>query len=131
MPEASHAFAGNFFDALAHALFILPDKGPAEQRGILRMLPQGRHGNGKYIQPIVEVLSEFAFLHIPKKIPVGGCDDAHVHLQRTAGSLTLEPALFQHPQQVGLNLMGQVADLVQKQGGPVPKSARSSMTHPG
>jgi len=66
------------------------------------------------IEPVVQILTETALLHPLQQIPVGGTDDAHIHrLRLTANRHHL--ALFQHPQQAGLQRQWHIANLVQQQ----------------
>src|SRR5580704_11437234 len=49
------------------------------QRGnVFAMLAQGRQGHRNYIQPVIEVLPEFARPDRLFQVPVGGGDDARV-----------------------------------------------------
>ena len=83
------------------------------------MLPQRRHAQRVDLESVVEIGAKAAFGHLLLQIPVGGGDEAHIHPQRPIGADTLDLALLQGPQQLGLQAEGQFADLVQEQGATV------------
>ena len=73
---------------LAQLLVVFCQVHPDQRGDILRALPQGRDFDGNDVQTIVEVFSEFSFLHQVCQVPVGGGDDTDVdrdRLDRTDG----------------------------------------------
>src|SRR5580700_5385630 len=86
------------------------------QRGnVFAMLAQGRQGHRNYIQPVIEVLPEFARLDRLFQVPVGGGDDARVKGQQAGASQSLELTLLQDSQQFGLEQRSHFADFVEQQ----------------
>ena len=108
-----------------------PENGPAqlaavllhevlhEPRDVLSPLAQGRHRDREDVEPVPEVLAEAAGLHLLVQPAVGGGHEAHVRLQRRGPAHALELAVLDHPQELGLQLEGQLADLVEEEGGAV------------
>ena len=64
-----HGLVGNLVDLLSHFFLKLPDKCPGQERNIFRTLTKRRNYNGKYIQPVEEILPEFAGRHFLLQCP--------------------------------------------------------------
>ena len=86
-----------------------------QDRQILEPLAQRRHLHGKDVQAVEQVLAKPAGDDRRIEIPVGGCDDAHVAVDRAVAADALEAALLQDPQKLHLHLQRHVADLVEEQ----------------
>ena len=86
-----------------------------QQRQILRPVAQRGHLQRHHIEAIVKVFAKAAIANPGRQIGVGRGHHANVafHRPRTADALKL--ALLQHPQQLGLQIEGKVANLVQKE----------------
>ena len=80
---------------------------------------RGGHLQQHHVEPVVEILAEAAGGNGRFQVGVGGGDDAHVHRDGFGGAHGPHFAFLQHPQQLGLELQGHVADLVQEQGAAV------------
>ena len=78
-------------------------------------LAQGGHRDGIDIEPIIEVLTEGALAHHGGQIPIGGRDDADVHLDGGHPAHPYNLFFLYNPQQLGLKRQRQFAHLVQKQ----------------
>ena len=83
---------------------------------VLAQVAQRRHGHGEHAQPVVEVGPEAAGPDLLLEVAVGG--GQHPRLAQARGGLAhaLELAVFQHAQELGLQLQRQLADLVEEQG---------------
>src|SRR4029077_12822711 len=68
---------------------------------------------------VVEVAAEAAIGHNPGQVAVRGRHEAHVHLDGPGAAQAFELLLLEHAEQLGLQLRGDVADLVEEQGPPV------------
>src|SRR2546425_3194347 len=79
-------------------------------------LPQRRQIDWAPPQPIVEVFSESSRLHFFLKVPLGGADEAHIHLDRLVAADPLKLPLLQHAQHLDLHHRGDLPDLVQEDG---------------
>ena len=67
------------------------------------------------VDAVVEVLAEPAVADELVERPVGGRDQAEVHLDRLLAAEALEAPVFEHAQQLGLRDEREVADLVEEQ----------------
>ena len=86
------------------------------QRGqILQPLPQRRQLDREDVEPEIEVLPEVPSCDLVAQLPVGGRDHPHVDLASCLGADALQLAGLQRPQQLGLRLRAQVADLVEEE----------------
>ena len=81
-------------------------------------LAQGRNGNDRHLEPVVEITAEFAPGDGPFQIFVGGGDDAHVDLFGCGGPHAHDLPILQKAQQPRLHGHGQFAYLVQKERPP-------------
>ncbi len=88
-------------------------------RDVFAALAQWRQLDADHVDAVVQVGAELARLHHALQIPVGGEDQAHIHLHRRRTPDALELALLQHAQQLGLKRGRDVTDLVQEQGAAV------------
>ena len=93
---------GNDPDGFPHLSRQICHEVVDQQRYILSSLPKRRDVNGKHVQTIEQVFSEFPFAHHFGKIAVGGCDQPGIHLDGVITSQTLKLALLQNPEQLGL-----------------------------
>ncbi len=82
-------------------------------------LAQGREVDGEHAEPVEEVLAEPPLGHSPAQVRVGGGHEAHIHLPGLLGAEGIDLLLLDGPQQLGLEVQGQVADLVQEEGAAV------------
>ena len=78
-------------------------------------LAQRRHLDRKHVQPEVEVFAERARRHRILEPAVGGRERPDVDMLAPLGADALDLAALEHPQQLGLGLELQVADLVEEQ----------------
>ncbi len=94
---------------------------PGEKREpvLPRPLPHRGKRERHDAQPVVEVLPEPARLHLRLEVLVGGRDQPHVHRDLAGPAQPAEGLGLQHLEQLGLELGGEVADLVQEDGPPV------------
>ena len=75
----------------------------------------GGDEDGKHAEAVVEVAAERAAGHHGVEVAVGGGDEPHVHLLRARAAQPLELLLLQRPQQLGLHVERDLADLVEEQ----------------
>ncbi len=88
----------------------------SQQGDVVRPLPQGGGVDREDAQAVVEIASKLPLDHRLFQIPVGGGQDTHVHLEGGVVTDALQIPVLQHPQQLGLQRQGELADLVQEQG---------------
>ena len=104
-----------------------------QDRHILGALPQGRAVDRKHAQAVVQVCPELAGLGLGKQVLVGGGDHAHVHFPRLVFAHALERPFLQHAQQLALQVVGDLADFIQKERatvGQLEASAAVLERHP-
>src|SRR5512145_1857459 len=108
--------AGELLLSLAAELL----KEEIRQRGyVFLALPERRDVYGEYVKAIIQVAAEFALLDLGVYVPVGRGDYAHVDGDGIAGADALEGLLLYDAQELGLQLKGQVAYLVEEYGAAV------------
>ncbi len=86
-----------------------------ERQDIVAAQPQGREGERKYVQAVVEVLAEAAGGDFLAQPTVGGGEDAHIEADRHAAAEPLDLALLQDAQQLGLQAERHFGDLIEQQ----------------
>ena len=88
---------------------------PRPARNVVGPLAQGRQVNLERVDAEHQVFAELAFGDHLLQVAVRGADHAHVDDERLVVAHAADFAAFQHPQQLGLHRLGQLADLVEKQ----------------
>jgi hypothetical protein len=76
-------------------------------------------GYGDDVEPEIKVFAETALLHFLAEVAVSRGDDPDVHLDALVAPYPLEFALLKDPEQLGLQLRPEIADLIEKYGAPV------------
>ena len=98
----------------------------AQQLYISWPLPQRGYGNSEDVQTIVQILPEFSPAHHFRQVLVGGADDAAVHRDDLVVAHPHDLLFLEHPQQAGLEVLGHLADLIQKDG-PVVRQLKETL----
>src|SRR5262249_6460711 len=70
--------------------------------------------NSHDVKAVVEVGTEASFLNGTLQIAVGGGYDSNINRNRRDSSHPLEFPFLQKPQELGLELLGNIADLIKK-----------------
>src|SRR5262249_39680195 len=83
---------------------------------VFLVLTQGRDRDGDHVQPVVEIEPERTLLHSLSEIAIGGRDHTHVNLYILGASQAAEALVFQHAQQLRLQLHRKFPDLVEEYG---------------
>ena len=117
--QRGYRFSWNVCDALVHGVCILLGKVPHQQGNVVASLAQRRHGEREDVQAVVEIRSERVLLDHGEQIAVRRRHHTGIRAQRARGAEALERVVLQHPQELGLQFEGQVADFVEKEGPPV------------
>ena len=86
-----------------------------QQRQVLAPLAERRERDGHHVDAVVEVLAEATVAHQGLQIAMGRGEEPHVDRDRPARPDALELALLQDPEQLHLQVGGQIADLVEEQ----------------
>src|SRR2546430_1455261 len=93
----------------------MPDKVANQQRNVRSTLAQRRHPNRKDVQAIEQIAPELLIRNAPCQIPVGSCDQSHIHLDGLGSSQPFEFMILQDPQQLWLQFQRDFSDFVQEQ----------------
>ena len=86
-----------------------------QQQGVAFAFSQGRNGNIDLTHPVIEIFTKLVGTNQFMQVLVGGTQHAHIHRNFLAATDTLNDALLQEAQQLGLQRRGHIADLVQEQ----------------
>ena len=109
--QAQHGLAEPFVAALHEV--------GDQERQVLDALAQRGQVDRDDVEPVVEVLPEVALLDQLLEAAVGRGDQAYVYPQGLHAADALEFRLLNGPQQLDLDLLGDLADLVEEQGAAV------------
>jgi hypothetical protein len=85
-----------------------------EEGNVFPALTQRGERNGKDMQALPEVFPEGSLPHFRLQVPVGGGNDADIHLQGAGALQAFELPILDQPQQLGLEGRGQLPDFVQE-----------------
>ena len=86
---------------------------------VLGPVTQGRQPAHEGRKTIIEIGAKGALAHLGGEIAVGGRDQAEADALPGAAAHPLEALFLDDPQQLGLQVQWQLADLVQKQCAPI------------
>ncbi len=86
-----------------------------ERGDILAALAEGRDSDSYHIEPVIEILPEFALRRQTVDIPIRGRNDARLDGNVPGAAEPPRAAFLQHPQQFHLKRQGHVADFVQEE----------------
>ena len=81
----------------------------------LGALTQRRNGDRRRAHPIIEVFAKLALLHHCAQVAIGRRDQPQIHFEYVRGADRLDFTILDRAQQFGLQVQGQLADLVEKQ----------------
>ena len=70
-----------------------------QEENIRLSLPEGGDEDGEDVQPVIEVLSESAFLNRSFQVFTGGSDDAYIHPQRPGPSNSFKFPFLKNPEE--------------------------------
>src|SRR4029079_5788842 len=86
---------------------------------VVQALAEGRHPNGEYVQPIIEILAEAAVVNQIDQILIGGGDQPNVDFHPLLAANWIDLAVLQGTQQLHLSFERQFADLVEEEGAAI------------
>ena len=112
--QVVHRYGRDPSDALVHGQRELADEVVDEHGDVLAAVAQRRQFDAEDVEPVKKVGAELAFLDQFFEVLVGGGDAAEVHVDDLVAANAGDFALLQHPQQIGLRLEGDVADLIEE-----------------
>ena len=91
------------------------EEGVDEERDVFLAIPQAGHGDIDDIEPVEEVVAEFAFADHFFEALVGGGDEADVGLEGLVAADALEDAGIEGAQDFDLGVGVDLADLIEEE----------------
>src|SRR6266404_2387673 len=85
-----------------------------EVRNIFPSLSQRRKRNGNYVETVIKIRAEASLFNRFIQVAIRRGDDFHVDLDGFHPSYALKLSLLEKPQELGLNLGGNIADLIEE-----------------
>src|SRR5271155_4864513 len=110
-----HCWGGNRLDILVHKAAVFLREIAHQQRNVFRTFTQGGNADGKHVEPIVQITAEFPVFDHFFEVAVGGSYQADINLLGPSASQTFKLPFLQGAEQLGLDLDGNIANLVEKQ----------------
>src|SRR5262249_42769754 len=87
--------------------------------------------NSHDVKAVVEVCTEAPFLNGTLQIAVGGGYDPNINRNRCDSSHSFEFAFLKKPQELGLQFLGNIADLIEKDCSPLGQFYLARLTSVG
>src|SRR6266478_7398293 len=113
--DGAHGFFGDSVDDFVHGRGELFDEVTHKFRNIHFSLAERWQRNRENIQPIVQILSEFAVTdHLPQ-VSIARRDDTNIDPRGTGAAHSLELAFLEHSKKLGLKLQRHVSNFVEEQ----------------
>src|SRR5262245_24734613 len=110
--QSAHGVGRNRREAPTHAICVLLDEVPDEERHIGGAVAQRRNMDGEDVQTVKEIASERSLLHVALQVAVRRRNQADVDALGPRAAEPLELALLENAQKLGLELERNVAYLV-------------------
>src|SRR4029077_6788952 len=125
--DGAHGVFGDGVDDFVHGGGELFDEVAHKFRNIRLSLAERWQRNRENIQAIVQILSEFTVTdHLPQ-ISIGWRDDTNIDACGTGAAYSLELALLEDTEQLGLKLQWHVSDFIKKQCASVRQRKTADM----
>src|SRR6266404_6753106 len=125
--DGAHGFVGDRVDQFVHGSGELCDEVPYKFRNIRFSFAERGQRNRKNIQAIIQILPEFTVTdHLPQVL-IGRRDDTNIDARGTGAAYSLELALLENTEQLGLKLHWHVSDFIQKQCAAVRQRKSADM----
>ena len=113
--QCRHRLDGNGLDTLVHPPRELLREVADERRDVVLALAQRRIHDRKHVEAVIQIAAKLFVRHHGDEVAVGRGHEPDVDADRPGAAKAFELLLLQHPQQLRLQLQGDVTDLVQKQ----------------
>ena len=110
---------GQSFNLLLHHGVEVPQEVLGQHGHVRAALAQGRRAELHDVQAVEQILAELVLADGSNDVAIGRGDEPHVDPQLGVAPHAGEGAVFQKPQQLGLERAAHVANLVQKNGAAV------------
>src|SRR5258708_28977511 len=113
--DGAHGFFGDCINNFVHGVGKLFDEVPNKLRNISFPFTERRQRKRENIQPVVQILSEFAVAdHLPQ-VSIARRDDTNIDPRGTDAAYSLELAFLEHSKKLGLKLQRHVSNFVEEQ----------------
>src|SRR4030095_7165163 len=86
-----------------------------QQRKVFFPFAQGRHGDRKDVETVIEISTKAARRQLFVQLKVGGDNQSHVGRQSFFATYALELATLEHSQQLRLGQLAQLAYLIEEE----------------
>lgn len=96
-----------------------------QRRNIFRPIPQGRDDPFDHAETVIQVLPEAVGLGLVLEAAIGGRHHPHIDLHAAFAADAANLEILEHPQQLGLQMQGHLADLVEEECPVVGQFERS------
>src|SRR6266404_821825 len=110
-----HCRGGNGLDVLGHQAAVFLREIAHQKGNVFRTFAQGWDADGEYVEPIVQIAAEFPVFDHFSQVAVGSSYQAHVNLLGPSASQAFKLPSLQSAEQLGLDLDGNISNLVEKQ----------------
>ena len=110
---------GNALEVLPELQVVAAQEELRERREVLDPVAQRRHADGDDLQPVIQVFAEAPLLDRLIEVDVRGGNQPEGGLDRVGSADTFDLILLNRAQQLGLQVVTEVADLVEEQGAAV------------
>src|SRR5712675_3336530 len=125
--DGAHGFFGDGVDHFVHGGGELFDEVPYKLRNIRFSFAERWQRNRENIQAIVQILSEFTVTNHLPQVLIGRRDDTNIDARGKGAANSLELALLEDTEQLGLKLHWHVSDFIQKQCAAVRQRKSADM----
>ena len=116
--QGEQGLASKKFGFFVFGIELLQESG-GQQGHILPPLPQRWDLQREHVEPIIQIHTKFSALGHGHQIPVSGSDHPNIHGDLFGSAYPAELPLLEHAQQLRLEVEGELANLVQKDGSSV------------
>src|SRR5260370_25952600 len=123
--DGAHGFFRDSIDNFVHGDGKLFDEVPNKLRNISFPFTERRQRKRENIQPVVQILSEFAVAdHLPQ-VSIARRDDTNIDPRGTDAAYSLELAFLEYAKKLGLKLQRHVSNFVEEHRSTIgqPKTA--------
>ena len=87
----------------------------SKRNDVIPTFPERGHLNVDDVETVIEVLTEATVPYLLPQVPVGGRDDAHIHVDSLGAADPSDLSLLDDPQQLDLEIHVEFSNLIQKQ----------------
>src|SRR6266851_3162126 len=125
--DGAHGFFGDRVDKFFHGCGKLFEEVPNKLRNISFPFAERRQRKRENIQPVVQILSEFAVAdHLPQ-VSIARHDDTNIDPRGADAAYGLELAFLEYAKKLGLKLQRHVSNFVEEQRSTISQRKAADM----